>query len=215
MKPKPKAGKKLPTWAIIGIVVVAVGLVYLLRKKKSAEAPANATEAQGLSNQSFIPVTGENVAGIGATGGGSSGGGGESNIASLFAEEQKTTQEYMREQRAESAEARKSEREFFAELFRNLGTGGGPPSNGNQKAPYTPPQPEPPPPPPPPGPAPAPPHPPAPPSAKCPAEFADYNPADGPVGPHSCYKYSRERCPNNAYPYKHVYQDGHVVCSNK
>jgi hypothetical protein len=47
----------------------------------------------------------------------------------------------------------------------------------------------------------------------CPPAFPDHNPARGGVSEHSCYKYSRDRCANKAFPYKHVYQDGTVVCS--
>jgi hypothetical protein len=47
----------------------------------------------------------------------------------------------------------------------------------------------------------------------CPPAFPDHNAARGPVSSRSCYKYSRERCANKAMPYKHVYQNGEVVCS--
>jgi len=207
---------KLPKWVIL--VAVAGVAAFVILRKKTTPTTSNATElgAQGLSSQSFIPVTGENVAGVGA-GYGASQGEGVGALTQLFTSEQEQTQNYMREQKLEQAEirtqqeqenreARQGEHEYITALIESLKTGGGPPASsgaGTSPAPPTV-QPSPPPTPAPPPPAPA---------ASCPSSYPDYNPANGAPGPHSCYKYSRERCSNPQYPYKHVYQDGHVVCS--
>lgn len=195
----PKGKGKLPKWALpVGAVVILGGILYLRMHKK--EEPASATEpgTQGLSNQSFIPVTGENVAGMGAAGSGSVGSEGSSGTNSeLLAEIIRGNRE--------------AETRFREEVVNTLHTGGGAPTTpapeGGFAAPPPPYYPT-----PAPAPAPAPPPPPRP-SAKCPSSFPDYNPADGPVGPNSCYKYSRDRCPDKGRPYKHVYQNGRVVCS--
>jgi hypothetical protein len=122
-KVKGPTGKKLPKWAI-PVGAAGVVLVVLVLKKKSSATASNATEpgTEGLSNQSFIPVTGENVAGVGASGAGLSGVGGETgNNEALLAEiikgdkEDRTTQE-------------QQNKEFLGQLLANLGTGGGAPS---------------------------------------------------------------------------------------
>lgn len=126
--------KKLPKWAIPAAVGVLL-LIIFMRKK----ANNNATEkgAQGLTNQSFIPVTGENIAGAGAPSPGGGAGESTSLLAGLFQQSQeqnKAFQEYLRESQSEDRLARKEEgeaqRNFTTELFRQLGTGGGAPSTG-------------------------------------------------------------------------------------
>jgi hypothetical protein len=207
----PRVSKKT-TVLVIGSVLAIGALIYLMRKKKQREEPTLGTEPGALTSQAFIPVTGENVAGIGAGGGGLSYGGQppqESNTALL---------EYIKSNKEDTLKHEELERNFFAELINKLGTGGGAPGSQSTPAPSPSPTPAPPyAPPSPPTPAPpyAPPQPPAPspiPTAKCPSSFPLYNPADGPPGPNSCYKYSRDRCPGPR-PFKHVYENGRVVCS--
>lgn len=132
---KPTQGKgqkpNKKTMLIVGGAALAILVFLYLHKKSSESAGTKATEpgSEGLSNQSFIPVTGENVAGIGAgSGGGASGesGGGNSQVLTeFFTQEQQSTREYMQSQQAENREARQGEREYLSSLFSNLGTGGG------------------------------------------------------------------------------------------
>lgn len=131
----PKANKK--TMLIVGGAALAILVFLFLHKKSSESAGTKATEpgTEGLSNQSFIPVTGENVAGIGAgSGGGASGesGSGSTQVLSeFFTQEQQSTREYMQAQQQESKEARQNEKEWLSSVLANLGTGGGSPtSNG-------------------------------------------------------------------------------------
>lgn len=123
-----KANKK--TMLIVGGVALAVLAFVLLRKKSESGGASNATEpgTQGLSNQSFIPVQGENVAGVGAgAGGGASGesGGGTSALTDFFTQEQERTREYMQAQQIENKENQQQQREWLSTLYANLGSGGG------------------------------------------------------------------------------------------
>lgn len=120
---KPKVGgKKLPKWAIPAGAVGVVLIVLMLKKKQAANA-GSATEpgAEGLSNQSFIPVTGENVAGVGASGIGGFGGGESSSNDTLFAELLKSNKE-------DQVAQNQANQEFLRSLVGNLGTGGGAPA---------------------------------------------------------------------------------------
>lgn len=121
-KPKAPSGKKVPKWAIPVGGAVAVGLVILLLKKKGSGSE-NATEpgTEGLSNQSFIPVTGENVAGVGAGGGVGGGETGSGNNDTVLAELIKGDNE-----KSEKQEERNNK--FMESIIANLGTGGGAPS---------------------------------------------------------------------------------------
>lgn len=136
-KPKAPQGKKLPKWVIPAGAVTVVAIVLYLRKKSSS-TEGNATEpgTSGLSNQSFIPVTGENVAGMGS--GGGSGGGtveGSSNNEEALRELIKGNQEANKESQQES-------RAFFEKALERLGTGGGAPSSPAAQGGVTAPPPE-------------------------------------------------------------------------
>lgn len=131
MATTPKATKKLPKWVFIGVGVAVLALIIIERNRRKTTEATNATEpgSQGLTNQSFIPVVGENTPGAGASFGGSSG---EQfgNISQLFSQEQEQTREYMREQKQESKEQRAEEHAWLKEIIGNLGTGGGAPTGG-------------------------------------------------------------------------------------
>lgn len=130
--PKVK-GKKIPPLAIGAAAIAAVGIVIYLRKKAASSTGTSSSEpgTEGLSNQSFIPVTGENVGGVGA-----SGGGGSSNTngeGALLGEVLKTNIESEKEQNKEfqefiansDKENRESQAKFYESVTANLGTGGG------------------------------------------------------------------------------------------
>jgi hypothetical protein len=198
-KPKAPQGKKLPKWAIPVGAVAVVGIVLFL-KKKQAPTEGNATEpgTSGLSNQSFIPVTGENVAGVGASGGGTVESG--SNNTELL-------REIIKGDKESAVEQSKEQHLFFEQLIASLGTGGGAPSTpapaGGVAAPPPESQPAAPPAVAPPAPAPAPP-PPAPKPAGCPGSF--------PLrGPHGCYH--DITCGNGCQG--HRYQNGMTECQVK
>lgn len=211
--PTPKVKGKLPKWAIPVGIAVALAAIIVLKKRKST---GKATEpgAEGLTNQSFIPVTGENVAGMGTPFGGSSGSSNNEGLLTNFLKEQQQENTVRQgEERVANRESIEREQSFFQQIISNLGTGGGAPNSsgapGTTTAPAPPattPGPSPPPYTPPPAP------PPAPPAPSCGPGWI-WNPADGAPGPHSCWKYSRDRCPAPRI-YKHVYQDGHVVCAS-
>jgi len=198
--PKGKiGGKKLPKWAIPA-GAVGVVLIVLMLKKKRAASEASATEpgTEGLSNQSFIPVTGENVAGVGAglSGGGSAGGEGGNNTELLT--------EIIKGSKEESAANAQSNRELIAAL---LGTGGGAPSSSGPQgtvqagAPETQPAA-----PPTPAPAPAPKKAPPPPDRCGAGSHADF-----PNGtPPDCWRVSRTRSGGGCECHGH--QNGKLVC---
>jgi hypothetical protein len=129
MKPKTPSGKKPPKWVIPTAVIGLVALVYIMRRKKPATT-GNATEpgTEGLSNQSFIPVTGENVAGMG-TPFGSGTSETDSFITNFLKEQQQEMGLRRTEEKQETREAKQTEREFYERLMSNLGTGGGAPTN--------------------------------------------------------------------------------------
>jgi len=134
-KAPPAKGKKLPKWALIAGGVGIVGVVYYVKKnKESTEGNATAPADQGLTSQAFIPVTGENVGGVGAGGGGSVGGeSGTSALLGLVTEENKQNQEFQREQntalREYLASSTAETQRNFQETLKGL-TGGGAPSTG-------------------------------------------------------------------------------------
>jgi hypothetical protein len=207
--------KKLPKWVI---PVVAAGLlaVIVLRKKQSAGTKATEVGSEGLTNQSFIPVTGENVAGVGAANYAAAEQ--SSNLQSIFTQEQQRTQEYMKEQRQEQKETteqfvrqgqeqREAERNWIQELISTLRTGGGAPSTpaGGGSTPVPPPPtqtPTPPPAPPPYTPPPAP----APPANPC------HNPAFPNPGPHGCWRWSRTKTGSGCSC--HGYENGVLECEH-
>lgn len=204
---------KLPKWALPVGAAVIIGGVIVLRKRKANQGQATEPGAEGLSNQSFIPVTGENVAGVGA---GNYGGTGENNNAFLAEllkgnaeqqrEQSKQFQEYMRENNLQTQTGQEAERNFLRELLANLGTGGGAPTTGGAVGTVTaPPVLAPPAAPAPPAPAPSPP--PAPPVASgCPASFPN-------KGPHGCWRWSRTK--TGAGCSCHGYQNGVLECEHK
>jgi len=139
--PKPTKGlkikgKKVPPAALAGIAGVAIiGAVYLHKKKSSTEAnSANATEPgayqQGVSNQSFIPVTG----GAGEVGGGGAGGGYSGLTTSGPSAENTALLELIKSNSENEDKRIESERSFYTTLLSNLGTGGGPPASGQNSS---------------------------------------------------------------------------------
>jgi hypothetical protein len=211
--PTPKVKGKLPKWAIpVGIAGI-FAVIIVLRKRKPAAGNATEPGAEGLTNQSFIPVTGENVAGVGAGNYGSSSSSNNEAFLREFLREQKEEGTVRRqEEKGEQQGIREREQSFYEKIFANLGTGGGAPASSGAPGISVAPPPEAAPAPSPPPASPPPPAP-APPAPKCSGEFGIWNPANGAPSPHSCYKYSRDRCADKRWPYKHVYGDGHVVCS--
>lgn len=199
--PKPKVGKKLPKWAI-PVGAAGVILAVLIIKKKQSATAGSATEpgTEGLSNQSFIPVTGENVAGVGAGGGISGGETGANDNQALLAELIKSNKE---EQGAQD----RANKEFLAGILANLGTGGGAPSSSGPQGttvapapetqPYQPPTPA-----PTPQPKKAPP-----PAERCGAgthaEFPNGSPPD-------CWRVSRTKSGGGCECHGH--QNGHLEC---
>jgi hypothetical protein len=196
--PKGK-GKKLPKWAIpVGIVVVIGGVLYI-RKRKAAGQSGTEPGSEGLTNQSFIPVTGESPASMGASGGGagspegSIGGSNVSNIALL---------EMIKGERQTENERIKSEREFWEKTIANLGTGGGAPATGGSGGTVTAPPPE---------------HASPTPAAPPPSRGGPKPMCPGPKGfpfqgPHGCYHISRtqhEGCQC------HGYENGTLSCQHK
>lgn len=213
-KPSPKG---VPKKYLVPIgVAAAIVAVLMLRKKKTAAA-GNATEpgTEGLSNQSFIPVTGSNVGGVGAGNYGQTGENQNFLMEILKGNQQtqqessKEFQEYIASQNLGNRESQEAERNFLRELLANLGTGGGAPtSGGGGGVVVTPPQgggtPPPAPTPPPPAPPPAPPAPP--PSNPC------HNPAFPNHGPHGCWRWSRTK--TGAGCSCHGYENGFLECEH-
>ena len=217
----PPTNKKLPKKTLIIGGVAVLGIGYLIyRRKRNAEQEPKATEVNPYLAQSFIPVTANNVGGVGALSGvGST----ESNTALFEAqkENQKTILEFLegkdarklqREENAERKAEGKAEREFslaefLAEHNLNLTGGGAPVGNTNEgtvtaPAPITPA----------PAPPPSPPPAPAPPNTNqggagsCPAEFPLYNPAPG----KGCYRISRTQTAGGCIC--HGYKSGKLEC---
>lgn len=109
-------------YAVPAVIVLGIALALYLKKKKEVQpSSVNATEpgTQGLSNQSFIPVTGENVAGVGASGGGTSTENG--NNTQLLTE-------IIRGEHESSLEQSKENHEFMQSILSQLRTGGGAPT---------------------------------------------------------------------------------------
>lgn len=204
----PKASKKLPTWALAAGAVVIVGGIFYIKSKRAKESTGEATP---YTSQAFIPVTGENVAGVGA-GFGSTGatvGNTETESALLHAyeEQSKNTLQFLTESRKSQEQEGIANREFLKTALENIRntTGGGPPSEGQKSTgggsggggegakPTN---------------QPAPPHA----AAKCPKAYSLWNPANGAPSPHSCYRPAAggHECPHSKK--KHEYQDGHHVC---
>jgi hypothetical protein len=223
-EPTPTTDKKGLSKKTIYIIagIGGLGLVLLWKSKKKSEGKTS-EETNPYTAQAFIPVTAENVGGVGA-GGGSLG---TSEGSQGLIEAQEKNQEFitnlLKTENERQELQSKSENERFEKLIERITnqTGGGspssgqnpggggtasPPSGGTPPAPPVPPVY-------PPGPGPTPPGP-GPTIVKCPSSYPLYNPANGPVGANSCYKYSHERCADKARPYKHVYQNGKIVCSS-
>lgn len=212
-KPNVKGGKKLPKAALPVGAVAVVLLVLYLKKKKAAEGETatGGSEREQLNRQSFIPVTGENVGGAGASGGGTAPGEGSGGLMELLKLQQAENKEQQALNREEGREQRKQEHEWLKELIGNLGTGGGAPHTGPPEGvttapppPTAPPPAAPPPPPAPPPPAPPPPAPPPP--AGCPPAFPNR-------GPHGCWRWSREKTGQGCSC--HGYQNGTLECEHK
>lgn len=208
MAEKPKIPKKF----VIPIgVAVAIGLIVYLRKRKTSASSATEPGAEGLTNQSFIPVTGEHTPGVGA---GAYGGGGGTSENQGFVmellkgnqesqrESSKEFQEYIASQNQQTLSSQEAERTFLRELLANLGTGGGAPSTpGGGGVVSAPPPPAAPPAPTPPPAVPAPPGP-----AGCPGDFP-YR------GPHGCWRWSRQKTGQGCSC--HGYQNGVLECEHK
>lgn len=208
-EPTTPKGKKLPKWAIpVGIAVV-IGGVIVLRKKKAATSSATEPGAQGLSNQSFIPVTGENVAGVGAANYGEQSSHNNEGFLREFLQSQKEEAGTRRaEEKAENQSARERETSFYEKIIINLGAGGGAPTGA---APggvvVAPPQ----------GGATPQPSPPV--IAQPPAQPAPPKPAcPGPKGfpyqgPHGCWHWSKEKTAQGCSC--HGYENGTLECEHK
>lgn len=198
--PKKKLSKN--TYLLIGGGAIILFFIYRSKKKKEEEGTGTANP---YTAQSFIPVTGENVAGVGA--GGYSGGApaGESQAFSILQAAQKENTEFLTNFLKSSKEEKeandKANKEFLTTLVGSL-SGGGAPSQG-QLAPA--------------------PVPVAPATggggsgatgtnrpSGCPSSFPNYNSRNGAPGPKSCYRISRERAKKSGYVI-HGYQDGHEV----
>lgn len=210
--------KKIPKWAIpVGIVTVAGVAYYVYKKKKANEEQPKATEQNPYLAQSFIPVTAENVAGVGAVSNYPSTGGLEEGLALINAqtenrnkifeflegrERNKSEQQITAGQRQGEKEALQFEwRKTLAEMTNNL-TGGGAPVGNTAEGTVT---------------APAPPGavatvaPSTPPSntpsaPNCPPDFPLYNPAPG----KGCYRISRTTTKGGCLC--HGYPSGQLEC---
>jgi len=207
--------KKIPPWAwMIGVVGVG-GAFYLYKKSKESKELAESSNTSSTEANTEVPFSyGEGPEGYPYSMGGGGGGYGgalgnanetQSEFHELFGnlqtfEKESTGQqgEFDKGIASQIAESNKS----VSEILKTFGSGGTAGAGSGGGAPSSPP---------PGGVTTAPPPPTAAPS--CPAAFPDHNSANGAPGPHSCYKYSRERCNNKAQPYKHVYQDGHFDCA--
>lgn len=135
--------RNLPKWALpVGVVVLIGGAYYVYKKKKQSEEEPKATEQNPYLAQSFIPVTAENVAGVGAvsatTGPNSEEGtallnAAEENRKSIFEflenkERRRTEESLAASQRQGEKEGLQFERQIrLAELTNSL-TGGGAPT---------------------------------------------------------------------------------------
>lgn len=197
MPEKPNV-KKVPKKAVIPIAVGVLVLLalYLRSRKKATEGNATELGTQGLSNQSFIPVTGENVAGAGAGNIGAVPSNEGSNNTALL--------ELIKTERATQLEREKAEKEFLRDLITNLGTGGGAPTTGGVTGVIaTPPQggatPA-------TGPAPGPAPSPGPTPHGCPPSFPNR-------GPHGCWRWSRTKTGQGCSC--HGYQNGVLECEHK
>ncbi len=115
------AGKKVPFTVIVLIGgAVVVGLVAF--KKKSSGTAGSSEEAE-LGRQAFIPVTAENVGGVGAGGGGMSSGNG-AELGQLLTQQQANSEwlaEFLKEQQQEN-------RTLYETLSKTLSGGGAPTS---------------------------------------------------------------------------------------
>jgi hypothetical protein len=191
-------GKKLPMWVWIaggGAVVVGV-YIYKKKKEKEEEEPSK----NPYTAQSFIPVTAENVAGVGAP---QVSGGGVANtenlqfLTQLFQSQRETQREEEAGNRAFTAELLKTVRETASSQIPQVTvvTGGGapasgpsaagPPSGGTPKS--------------------------TPAAPTCPSDFPNYNPARG-AAPGACWRWSRTtsngcKC--------HGYKSGALECEHK
>jgi hypothetical protein len=136
----PAQGKKLSKGVIIALVAGGGFLLYYLYKKKK-EGEVSATGEGGYTGQSFIPVTGENVAGVGAPGSGGGSIGGESAgfeaLLQANKENNEATQNYLKsgqeaqkEINRENNEARIKEAEIKNTSSTAAITGGGAPASG-------------------------------------------------------------------------------------
>jgi hypothetical protein len=125
VKGAAKGAKKIPPWALaVGGIVVIGGVIYYKKHEKAPnESNATPTADQGLTNQSFIPVTGEG-GGVGAVG---SSVGGTEATGSLIELLKSQTQE-SKEQNQQIRQELKEEKTTFLETVRGL-TGGGAPTS--------------------------------------------------------------------------------------
>lgn len=210
---------KPPRWILpVGAIVLIGGGFYILKKKKEKEEEPKATEVNPYLAQSFIPVTANNVAGVGAVsmGTGPSVGEGEAllnaqeeNRKSIFEflenkENRKSTERLAASERQGEREGLQFERDLrLQELTNNLTGGGAPVSNSNPGVIAVPPV----------VPTVAPPEPSAPPAQSppavgngCPPEFPLFNPAPG----KGCYRISRTKTGGGCEC--HGYKSGELEC---
>src|ERR1700746_1634532 len=142
-KPKKPLSK---TTIILLMAGGAVAVYYIWKKKKEAAE----TTSIPYSSQAFIPVTGENVAGAGATGSIGNSGGASGEFTGVLEQAQKENSELIQgflkqtqEERRESEGLRREEFKSYLETIKGLTGGGvpvgtGPPSGGTPKGEPTP-----------------------------------------------------------------------------
>lgn len=208
-----KGAKKLPKWALAVGAAAVVGGVWYYKKHEATTNESNATPTadQGLTNQSFIPVTGE---GGGAGAVGSSVGSTEATGSLIELLKSQTQEE--KEANKETREEIKQEKATFLETIKGL-TGGGAPTSqapggtvaappaveqsAPQQAPVAPPAA-----PPPPTPAPAPP-------PKCPSDYP-YQGTGGGTGL-KCYQITKSSQGCECHHYRNGESDCQVKKSGK
>jgi hypothetical protein len=118
--PKVKGVNK--KYAVPAVIVLGIALaLYLKKKKEVAPSEVSGTElgaGEGLSRQSFIPVTGENVAGVGASG----------STESSTSSNTELLTEIIRGDRESNQEQNAQNQEFLKAITESLRTGGGAPT---------------------------------------------------------------------------------------
>lgn len=210
------AAKKPPKWALPVGIVILIGGAYYIYKKKHEGTQEKVTEQNPYLAQSFIPVTAENVTGVGAVRSAPSGEEGtallqaaQENQSKIFEfinnkEDRRTQEKITESERQGEKEGLQFERQLrLAELTQSLTGGGSPSSNpnpGTVTATLAPGSVAP--------PIASPPAPSsnAPTSSNCPADFPLFNPEPG----RGCYRISRTTTQGGCIC--HGYKNGQLEC---